>query len=117
MLLDVDKEELVSLIVGINPSWDQMKNPTVGKVGKWWGGFLDRWKWDKDSLMACSEEELLKLYQYLKLPTPSNVYAEQDVDKEAEQEELFNLLRFAEETKNMFMLEAVEGELKRRGWV
>lgn len=64
MKIDLNKEDLIRLVCGTDPSHKQMKNKTVDYCGKYSGSY-GTWWWDKDKLSEYSEEDIYKLYVYL----------------------------------------------------
>lgn len=70
MTAGLDKKDLISLIRGICPSYEQMSDFEKLGLGTYTGGFADKWDWNsKDS--SCwdefSEGELYGLYLTLKI--------------------------------------------------
>lgn len=62
MKVNLNKEDLISLVKGEVPYYDIFDNELVDKSGKYIGGFHDKWEWDDYALKKLSEEELYKLY-------------------------------------------------------
>lgn len=66
MKVDLNKQDLISLIKGVTLKHDLVKNPAVQSVCYYVGGFNDRWYWDNGSLNQLSESELWEIYQLCK---------------------------------------------------
>lgn len=66
MQLDLDKDDLVSLVNGTTPYYTVMNHPIVRRYGEYYGGHTEVWSWHKERLKECSEEELLYIYQICK---------------------------------------------------
>lgn len=64
MNVDLDKTDLISLVMGFDPDYSQMDE----RYGQYHGGFNDYWKWDSHKLSKLSESELWSLYQKLREP-------------------------------------------------
>lgn len=65
MLVNLDKEDLVNLVISQSPSYDDMDKLKKCGLGRYWGGFNDRWEWSRSALEKLSEEALLDLYSML----------------------------------------------------
>jgi hypothetical protein len=62
MLLDLQKDDLINLVKGTEPSGEdklQLLRPTA--LGAYSGAY-EKWMWNKYALMKLSDEELLSLY-------------------------------------------------------
>jgi len=66
MKVDLDKKDLVSLVLGIVPSHNVTSYPLISKHGNKGGSFHHLWYWNKSSLETCIEEELFEIYQICK---------------------------------------------------
>jgi hypothetical protein len=64
MNIEVDKEDLINLIVSCSPSYKIMEN--LKGLGTYYGGFDDKWIWNKSAIRTLSEDELINLYKNLK---------------------------------------------------
>lgn len=61
-----DKQMLIDVIRGREPSYEQMDHPLCKANGDYSGGFSDRWTWDRYKLMALTEDTLVQLYRHLR---------------------------------------------------
>lgn len=66
MNIEVSKKELIALIRGTEPHYSIMDDSLVSKVGRYIGGFNDRWEWNNSELNNLSESELLALFIRIK---------------------------------------------------
>lgn len=66
MTVDLDKEDLISLVKGITPPYSLFEHPLVKECGSYTGGFVDRWTWHHYKLKELNEQTLYNLYQLLK---------------------------------------------------
>jgi len=62
MKIELNKKDLISLVMGTTPYYDVMDNPLVKECGEWIGGMADRWSWEKYKLENLDEKELYDLY-------------------------------------------------------
>nr|DAL53838.1 MAG TPA_asm: hypothetical protein [Caudoviricetes sp.] len=62
VVLSLNKQDLIHLVKGTNPSYTAMENSLVKKCGTYIGGFKDLWTWDQYKLEKLSEEQLLAVY-------------------------------------------------------
>ena len=60
MNVDLNKEDLISLVMGTSPNYDLMQKPDIQKLGSYSGSY-DRWSWNS-SLNELTESQLYKLY-------------------------------------------------------
>ena len=65
MLINLSKEDLISMIMGQDPPYRLQEDVLVKRGGHWIGGFVDTWYWEKGKLQLFKEEELICLYQIL----------------------------------------------------
>lgn len=70
MQLKINKEDLASLIAGSFVPYELVENPVLNRYGRYVGGFVDEWKWNKASLLCAAEETLLEIYHTLKDSCP-----------------------------------------------
>ena len=73
MNINLDKEGLVALVSGMNPTYDQIDRLQKRKLGDYTGGFADKWTWDRFSLKELSEQDLYNLYLQLKFKSIINI--------------------------------------------
>ena len=66
MKLDLDKNDLISLVVGTEPCYSVFENENVKNCGEYKGGFNGEWKWNTYALKELSEESLYELYTICK---------------------------------------------------
>ena len=62
MLIELEKEDLVSLVRGQDPYYSIFEEKLVKENGYYVGGMSDRWVWNSYSLKELKEEELWELY-------------------------------------------------------
>ncbi len=67
MLVDLDIEDLKSLVKGIEPSYSQFDNALVATAGYYIGGHVEKWVWNR--LDSLTEHELYSLYFFCKNKT------------------------------------------------
>jgi len=65
MIVELDREDLVSLVRGMEPSYDIFEDPLVKRCGSWTGGFVEKWDWNSE-LDRISETYLFALYKLCK---------------------------------------------------
>ena len=65
MIVELNKEDLISLVKGIKPDYKWFKEPLVSRCGNYVGGLVDDWFWNSN-LEDLSEEELWELYTICK---------------------------------------------------
>lgn len=66
MLIEVDKQDLINLVKGTEPSHELMKHPLIAENGRYTGGFHDKWDWNYRPFRNNTEEEIYQLYIMLK---------------------------------------------------
>lgn len=108
MLIDLTKEDLISLVKGREPSYEQMEHPLCKTYGNFNASY-GTWSWDYCGFTNQTEQELWDFYKYLKTPIKSKA----DQDKEALASELWNTYNKGFDTKNQLMMDAAMKELKR----
>lgn len=63
MKVNLNQLDLVRLVLPLWPeSYKAMDKYINRKLGRYIGGFSDRWEWDRSALMKLSEEQLVDLY-------------------------------------------------------
>lgn len=63
--VELYKKDIICMIKGISPSYDQMKKLENLKLGSYTGGFADKWNWssnNSDCWDQFSDQELFNLY-------------------------------------------------------
>jgi hypothetical protein len=45
MTVELDKEDLISIVMGRTPTYSLFEHPLVKECGSYTGGFVDRWTW------------------------------------------------------------------------
>lgn len=65
-MVNLEKEDLVNLVIGIQPYYTDMEIPIIKRCGYWCGGFVDQWEWNKDALKNLSEDDLMWIYTAIK---------------------------------------------------
>lgn len=66
MIVEVDKKDLVHMVLGCEPDYEVINELINRKLGSYCGGFNDRWDWNKYALEELSEQELFDLYEKVK---------------------------------------------------
>lgn len=46
MLVDLDKQDVTTLIRGTSPSYELMNDSIITQLGNYTGGFKDEWNWN-----------------------------------------------------------------------
>ncbi len=59
--VNLEKKDLINLIKGIDPSYEQMGQPLVAANGTHSGSY-DRWSWNYKAFEDCSEQEIYDAY-------------------------------------------------------
>jgi hypothetical protein len=62
MTVELTKEDLITLIKGVCPSYEAMEHPSVKSLGVYTGGFVDHWSWYENAVKSLSEDRLWSLY-------------------------------------------------------
>lgn len=65
MKVDLDKIDIISLLKGTTPSFSVLKN-IPEDLGRYYGGFEERWVWSISEHTQYSEEFLYDLYLTIK---------------------------------------------------
>jgi hypothetical protein len=60
--VNLDKEDLVNLVMGTSPYYNEFENPQIKQCGSYTGGMTERWDWKTTELEKLSEEKLYELY-------------------------------------------------------
>ena len=63
--VELYKPDIIHMIKGISPSYDQMKKLEYLKQGSYTGGFADKWDWSSNNSKCWdqfSTQELFNLY-------------------------------------------------------
>lgn len=66
MKVDLDKSDLIAMVMGRYPGYSLLSEPLVKNGGYYVGGFKDEWNWEKNKLKKYTEEDLFELYKMLK---------------------------------------------------
>ena len=66
MKFELDRNDLVSLVLGADPNYDVMNHPKIEPHGSYTGGHSDRWSWQGSYFKGCSEEDLFEIYTICK---------------------------------------------------
>ena len=66
LVIQLEKEDLVRLVMGSDPDFDDIGKFQKQGFGHHHGGFNDRWDWDEDALMELEEETLVDLYSMMR---------------------------------------------------
>lgn len=67
--VELNQKDLISLIRGTNPKYEEIDKFIKLGLGNYTGGFIDRWEWNYSYCSAWynfSEEELYNIYLSLK---------------------------------------------------
>lgn len=107
MNVDLNKTDLITLVMGFDPDYSQMDE----RYGQYYGGFNDYWKWDSHKLSQLSESNLWGLYQKLKEPIVRHNSVEDRLQKEIEEVEV--ILEEGIKRGGKGQIEAAEKELGR----
>ncbi len=70
MMIQLDKEDLISLVMGQSPWYHLFEHPMVKKCGHFTGGHHNKWTWNEQQLKALEEKDLFKLYTLCKESGP-----------------------------------------------
>lgn len=62
MTIELNKDDLVTLVNGSEPPYGQMNKYVKMGVGSYIGGFVDRWSWDEFALEELTEEQLYNIF-------------------------------------------------------
>lgn len=62
MIINLEKEDLINLVKGTSPNYEVMGDPTIKPYGNYIGGFVDKWDWNKYSLINLEDETLFDMY-------------------------------------------------------
>jgi len=62
MNIDLNKKDLINLVKGTSPYYDEMEHPLVQANGSYTGGFVDKWSWNRYDLEELSKKDLWRLY-------------------------------------------------------
>lgn len=65
MTVELNKDDLKSLVMGTSPYYNAFTNPLVKKCGSYTGGFVEKWSWNSQ-LDKLSEKQLWDLYKTCK---------------------------------------------------
>lgn len=63
MTINVTKEDLVNMVLGISPYYSAFDNVLISECGSFMG---DNWTWSKSKLEKLSVEDLCKVYDICK---------------------------------------------------
>lgn len=66
MTVELGKEDLVTLVSGLDCPYGMMTKYDKLEIGSYIGGFVDEWRWHKIGLRELSEEELYNIYKECK---------------------------------------------------
>lgn len=65
MKVELDKQDMISLVKGTSPNYKMMDNPVIKQAGRYIGGMSDRWEW-KSEIQHLEEAILWEIYQLCK---------------------------------------------------
>jgi len=66
MTVELNKDDLVTLVMGFNLYNDLINKYSRLEYGHWTGGHADVWTWHKWALQRLDEEELYNIFQECK---------------------------------------------------
>ncbi len=66
MILDLDKQDLITLVKGSEPNYSAMDHYLVKASGQMMGAPGEKWQWNEHVLENFSKNELLVVYQVCK---------------------------------------------------
>ena len=67
MQFELDREDLICLVRGIDPGWSELtNNKFFRKYGSYCGGFVDKWEWDNSKLKDAPINNLIRLWHIYK---------------------------------------------------
>lgn len=72
MIVELNKDDLVTLVMGCNLNSKLTTKYSKLEYGHWTGGFVDEWTWYEWVLEDLSEEELYNIYKECKSYETSN---------------------------------------------
>ena len=110
MNVDLNKTDLINLVMGFSPDYSQMDE----RYGQYHGGFNDYWKWDSHKLSQLSEDDLWSLYQKLNEPVIKNNHqACVEDNRQKEIQEIEEILDDGLHRGSQSQIEAARKELER----
>lgn len=65
MILELNKDDLISLVKGQEPSYSAMDHPKIKNLGRFAASY-GRWDWGHDSFKNMTEGEIYEVYFILK---------------------------------------------------
>lgn len=65
MLIELDKEDAISLVKGTSPNYEIMSHPTIRQFGTFYD-YQSRWEWNTSSLSNLKVDQLLYIYRICK---------------------------------------------------
>jgi hypothetical protein len=66
MLINLKKDDLISLARGTSPCYKVMQHPLVASNGCYVGGMHDEWRWNASAFEENTMEETLEVYKICK---------------------------------------------------
>jgi hypothetical protein len=63
MTVELDRKGLETLVRGTSPHYNLFKDTIIKRMGDYYGGFLDDWKWQYDFPPDITDEQLFEVYQ------------------------------------------------------
>ena len=76
MKLDLNKQQLIHLVLSTSPGYNVFEHPLVKECGYYCGGFAEKWNWHGDKLRELTEEQLWDLYNICNDP---NIVIEKEI--------------------------------------
>lgn len=108
MLVELSKEDLICLVKGMQPSYEQMEHPLCKSEGSYNASY-GFWSWNYSAFIKQSEEDLWEFYHYLKMPKLQKV----DVSRQQVVNEIWATYYQAKAKGNIFVQTACQEELMR----
>jgi hypothetical protein len=112
MLIELDKEDLISLCKGKEPSYNQMENQLVKANGRYNGSY-GTWSWNYDAFKTCTEQELIEVYDFLKNSKESFKQKAKELEKHRVIQELRETIKLGIKQGNIAMVKSCQNEIKR----
>jgi len=112
MLIELDKEDLISLCKGKEPNYSQMDHPLVKANGRYNGSY-DAWTWNYDAFKSCTEQQLIEVYDFLKNCKESFRQKAQEIEKQRVIQELRETIKLGIKQGNIQMVKSCQNEIKR----
>ena len=62
----ITKEMAVDMLMSASPNYDLFDHPVISQLGRYIGGFVDAWDWDRAEIEKLPKDKIITIYHLCK---------------------------------------------------